>query len=388
MLSFSDPLDFLISLPVDTRMSLDDLYEISRCLGFPQNAFPAVHVAGSNGKGSVCHKIASALEHAGYRVGLFTSPHIHCYSERIQINKKKIPLDDVRDILDQILPTISSLNLPINYFQVTTLVSLLYFKKMSVDVVVAETGIGGRLDATRLFDPILSVITSISLEHTNLLGHSLEAIGREKAGICKKEVPLVLGSRAAISSIFEVASSTGSPVYICDEVNGFYDKENCATAQMALSLLKNIFNHLTDADIRYGLTQRPQCRFERIGNFIFDVAHNPDGISRLFSAASELDKSKKIRTVIGLSSDKDIQGCLAEVVKYSSWVYLVETGRDKTVKLSELEAVMHALGCFNFTKCFSISQAVDLASKKSSDLIVVCGSFYIMDKAKSALSII
>jgi dihydrofolate synthase/folylpolyglutamate synthase len=380
----TDPLDFLFSLTLDSRMSLQEMFYISKILGFPQNSYKAIHVAGSNGKGSVCHKIARALQNAGYRVGLFTSPHIHCYSERFQINGQNSSIGEVKELLNHVFSVVRTHKVPINYFQVTTLVSLLFFQKQEVDVVVVETGIGGRLDATRLFNPILSVITSISLEHTAILGNTLEKIGREKAGICRKGIPLVLGSKVRVSSILEIAASLGCPVHISEESEGFYDTENSLTAKKALFLLKDRFEDLNDDHIANGLLSRPACRFEMVGNFIFDVAHNPDGISRLLENVAQQFRAKKVQAIVGLSSDKDIKKCLQVLTAKCSKLFLVETSSNRTARLSELKSALTLIGWSNFESFSTVEEAVLKASKNGGEITVVCGSFYIMDRAKAA----
>lgn len=232
------------------KLGLEGMLKIDAALGFPSKAYPTIHIAGTNGKGSVATKIASALQFAGNKVGLFTSPHISCITERIQINGEQISPSDLK-----------KLSLPgLTFFETVTMAAFRYFAEQKVDIAVIEVGLGGRLDATNIITPILSIITSIDFDHMEYLGNSLEAIAREKAGIIKPGVPYILGPR--------VPYIEGEKVCCY----GSYEEENRAIAERACEIL---------GIAPKGLDITPPCRFQRIGKVILDVAHNPAGLKRV-----------------------------------------------------------------------------------------------------------
>ena len=379
-------LNTLFSHHAAGKSDLSQVEKIASFSGNPQNAFPSIHVAGSNGKGSVCVKIAKSLQFAGYKVGLYTSPHIHSYTERIQVQGKQISEQEVVAGLDLLFSIAKQLSLHPTFFELTTLLCLLHFQKMEVDVAVIETGLGGRLDATRVVNPILSIITSISLEHTHLLGDTLEEIGREKAGICKKDIPLILGPTANLSSVLAMAQNSNCPVSIVPLQKGFYDLENKNIARLACNALKEKFPSLTEDFIEKGLLEVPSSRFEEVGSFIFDVAHNPEAFDCLFTEVKSRYPKSFIRSVIGLSSDKDVKSCLRIASRYADHITLVEAQGSRAAKTRDMAHLLDELCYSRYEIAESISAAIQ-AAEYGEWLTVVCGSFYIMDEAKAALGI-
>lgn len=382
---FSLVLERLYSQHNRGKSSLDHVRWLSARLNHPANAFPSIHVAGSNGKGSVCLKMAKALEYAGYKVGLYTSPHLHCYTERIQVSSIPISKTEVVEGLQKLFALADQLDVKPTFFELTTLLGMMYFQKKELDVAVIETGLGGRLDATRIVQSVLSVITSISLEHTHLLGHSIEEIGREKAGICQRGVPLVIGPQAKVSSIYEVATDLQCPVIETSCDARFYDEENKQITKKACEELKNHFPKLTDEAIDKALGERPECRMEICGSFVFDVAHNPEAFHRLFAEVKRRHPSQSLRSIIGLSSDKDIKECLKIAARYSQHIFLVQAEGVRPAKKEHMAKGLSDMGYINYTQEESISNAVLSASEIEDSITVVCGSFYIMDEAKKAL---
>lgn len=382
---FSLVIEHLFSQHIMGKASLDHMRKLSVYLGSPEKAFPAVHVAGSNGKGSVCLKVAKALEYAGYKVGLYTSPHLHCYTERIQVSSIPISKVEVVEGLQRLFALASQLDINPTFFELTTLLSMMYFQKEKIDVAVVETGLGGRLDATRVVHPILSIITSISLEHTQLLGDTIEEIGREKAGICKSGVPLIIGPKAKVSSILETANVLECSVIEAEEVRGFYDEENQQIAKKASEELKKHFSKLTDEAIEKALLERPQCRMEICGSVVFDVAHNQDAFQRVFAEVKKRYPDKSLRSIIGLSSDKDVKECLKIAAGCSQQICLVQADGIRPAKKEHMARMLDDLGYTNYTLEESISKAVLTALEIEDSITVVCGSFYIMDEAKKAL---
>jgi dihydrofolate synthase/folylpolyglutamate synthase len=366
--------------------SLPLLQKMCQFFDNPQNAFPSVHVAGTNGKGSVCLKIAKALEFSGYRTGLFTSPHIECYTERMMINGLAISKEEVVDGLSKIFSLCRTYHFTPTPFEISTLLSLLYFREHRVDVAVVETGMGGRLDATRIVNPVLSVITSISLDHTHVLGNTKEEIAKEKAGICRRGVPLVLGAKAQISTAIKWAMDLECPILTVDFHGGTYDMENQAVAKKALDELVKTFPNLTSSSIEQALLYRPSCRFEEIGSHILDVAHNPDGFSRLFSEVARRYPHKKICAIIGMSSDKDVVGCLSIATKYCKHIFLVQAEGIRAAKKESMAQMLFSMGYDHHSHDQSIESLIMKTCNDPSSIYVICGSFYVMSCAKKALA--
>lgn len=383
---FSLAIDRLFSFHTAGKSSLPQVRQIATALGLNNNTFPVIHVAGSNGKGSVCHKIAKALEMAGYNVGLYTSPHLHCYTERIQVNGEKISEQEVVDGLDALFDFAELKSLQPTFFELTTLLSLIHFREKQIDVAVIETGLGGRLDATRVYEPSLSIITSISLEHTQLLGNTIDEIAGEKAGICKRGVPLLLGPKAQLKCISDIAIDLECPVKNVTFIEGSYDEENQRIAKEALEFLQKTFSKLNPSMIEEALLQRPPCRLEKIGSVFFDVAHNPDAFRRLFTEVSKICPNEKIYAVIGLCSDKDVAECLKIAASYADHISLVQAPGSRAAKKEDMAEHLSEIGYFSYSLVESVSAAVESGADTNA-VTIVCGSFYIMDEAKSAVLI-
>jgi dihydrofolate synthase / folylpolyglutamate synthase len=296
-------------------------------------------VAGTNGKGSVTTLIAGGLQAAGHRVGKFTSPHIERVTERIQVN-------DV-EISDADLERLSDLDHPTTFFETLTAAAIRYFAEQHCDYVVWEVGLGGRLDATNVVEPILSVITSIGLDHTQILGDTLEEIAREKAGICRPGVPCILGPTAQGLGIDGIAVAP---------VEGDFRAENRAIAALVLQQLG--IDEFPDI--------LPPCRMEWLGqNIVLDVAHNPPAIRALLRALPDRPK----QFVAAFSKGHDAQECLDLLRATGQPVHLVDIDHERMLDLAQLDTT----GCQ-----FGLPQPSD-------DLLVVCGSCYMMAEMKSKL---
>jgi dihydrofolate synthase / folylpolyglutamate synthase len=357
---------------------------ISKVLGHPEKKFSIVHVAGSNGKGSVSTKIAHSLFLAGYKVGLFTSPHLFSFRERILLQEQMIPEKEVEEILNEVTTVCEKEGIDATFFEIMTFVAFEYYRRQNIDVAVLEAGLGGRLDATNVVMPVLSVITSISKEHTMLLGSTEEEIAIEKAGIIKQGVPVVLGRKAIRANILAKAQELRCPVFQCNEEAGWYDQENQQIAKAALQVLTPLFPKVHD-HIETGIRIRPSCRFERKGHFIFDVAHNPDAFERLFEAIQREYPQKKMSVILGMSNDKDIMSCLKTIICHASRIYLVEGATPRAVKKDVFSSMLRSLSFTAFQCEDSVTRAIQKAQEDDSDLKIICGSFYIMAEAKQAL---
>jgi len=382
-MKFSEIIEVLFTLREEGAKDLARPF--SEALLHPHRAYPTIHVAGTNGKGSVCHKIAKALSLSGYRVGLYTSPHIHSYCERIAINEVPISESRVVEGLQTLFELSQRESWRPGFFLFTTFLAFEYFRQEKVDVAVIETGIGGRYDATNIILPILSVITSIGKDHEALLGEGVENIAREKAGIIKKNIPVVVGPRARLDPIFQEAKSVGAPLHLVCERGGFYDDENRAVAQEALRHLHKSFN-LSESAVHQGLSERPFFRFMKKGRVLFDVAHNGHGFQRLFEGLRIFYPQEKYRFVFGAKADKDYREILKEMSDYASHIHLVECPTAGKAPLEELEKSLLACSYCAYSLYFSVEDALKDALAYP-ELIVVCGSFSLMHPAALFLSV-
>lgn len=373
---------FSVNLFNGIKLGLTNSLQLDASLGYPSKAFSSIHVAGTNGKGSVTKKIAAALQSAGYRVGCYTSPHIACFRERICINTEMISEREVEKLLPEVFSSASTST----FFEITTLLAFLYFARQKVDWAVVETGLGGRLDATNILHPKLSIITSISMDHADRLGNTLEEIALEKAGIIKPGIPVLLGPRMPHAIFQEYARFCNSPCAIVKTTFPTYEQENCAIAECALKQLNIPFQAIQE-----GLKAHLPCRMEHLAaqRVILDVAHNPDGLIELFKAIRQQFTKEKLSIVCGLSKTKDIQQCLQIIQQHAAHIHLVEATNGRAAPIEQLRNALRALqvpdACI--TMHGSIAEGVH-ASQKSKDLTVVCGTFFIMAEARAALGIV
>ena len=338
-------------------------------LGDPQKEFPAIHIAGTNGKGSVAVKCAKILELSGYKVGLYTSPHLFSYSERISISGIPISEEAIEEGLSKLLAWEEC----VNYFEITTLLALDYFRAQRVDVAVMETGMGGALDATNVVQPLVSVITSISEDHCPILGNTLEEIARQKGGIIKPGAPVVLGPNAQFPALLERAKACGSPLTTIQGTFPFYDDENSAIARAAIQASGL---EVTADALEAGLKIRPRCRFEQHGRLIYDVAHNPDGFKRLLDALELHFPGQPFRLYVGFSQDKDIGACLKQCVHRARHIYLMEANTPRRASVKTLAAILDSMDYPNY----SMNRTLEEALAESDELLVVAGSVYLFER--------
>ncbi len=377
---------------------------IQKELGYPDSKFKTVHVAGTNGKGSVSFKTANSLYKSGYKVGLFSSPHISSFRERIVINNKIISKKDVVKGTSLIFSLCSEHNVDLSFFEIVTLLCFWYFAKNKVDIAIIETGLGGRLDATNIITPIVTVITSISFEHTQYLGVSLDDIAKEKSGIIKENVPLVLGPNANLSVIKEIAKIKNSYVEQVFSKDSFYDDINIKIAKAVLSLLVNNGYNIDFDNIKDIIKKRPKCRFEVFTNkntvgklfqyfpkaVVLDVAHNKEAFISIKKALKSKYNVDKVRTILGISQDKDIEGCLDVIISFSSHIYCVEANSERSLPKERLYHYLLDEGYTSISMKKNINETVYSAitdADKNSELLLICGSFFIMDDVRKALDI-
>lgn len=360
-------------------MELDDFY------GNPHKRFKTIHIAGTNGKGSVSHTLAAILQSAGYKVGLYTSPHLKDFSERIRINGKPISEQYVIDFVREAEEIIDRLN-P-SFFEITTLMAFTYFAHENVDIAVIETGLGGRLDSTNIISPILSVVTNVSFDHVNLLGDTLEKIAFEKAGIIKKGIPAVVGEMPlGLRPIF--TEKTEKVVFAEDtaysdyefELKGYCQEKNKKTILCAVELLKNELN-IKEENIAEGLKNVVELtslmgRWQKLSSsplIIADTGHNVAGMQYIVSQIADI-KAENKRLVIGMVGDKDITSMLKLLPKDAIY-YFCNAQIPRALPAEELKRKASEFG-LKGNAYPSVSDALDSAKHDAStnDFIFVGGS--------------
>lgn len=371
------------------KPGLDNVVALSKAYNHPHTAFKTIHVAGTNGKGSVSHTLAAILQSAGYKVGLYTSPHLRDFSERIRVNGKPIDADYVVQFVAQSQGIIEQLN-P-SFFEITTLMAFSYFKEQAVDIAVIEVGLGGRLDSTNIITPILSVITNVSFDHVALLGDTLEKIAEEKAGIIKPGIPVVVGE--ATPNLRSIYLSKGSPVvfaqddaesYLPFALQGDCQRFNKKTILAAVRLLQQKMPISSDA-IAHGLMQVValtglQGRWQQLGEkplIIADTGHNEAGIRLIVQQLSRLSY-QTLRMVIGVVNDKDVKTMLSLLPKQATY-YFTNANIPRALPANELQALAKNYDLIG--KSYpSVQEALNAAKNDAStnDVIFVGGSNFIV----------
>lgn len=396
---------YSVNLHGGIKLGLNNCLALNKALGNPVQQFPAIHVAGTNGKGSVVTKIAAALQATGKRVGLYTSPHISCFRERIKINGTMIPENAIHKHLLHIFSLTEKLQIPATFFEITTMAAFAYFAEEKIDAAVIETGLGGRLDATNIVHSILTIITSISYDHTEILGSTLEEIAFEKAGIIKPGVPVIIGPCVPIKCVQEIANLKNSSLIGVEGFFNHFQEENKAIAAAALQYL-----NVPEYAIQQGLEATPPCRIEtwlpeKLKEIfpeipllpkavILDVAHNPDGIEHLISVLRQRYPASSVRFVLGLSKNKDIASCLNLISKAGSHIHLVEAKSGRAASATLLFGELLKQGCLpSLLTCAptiqsALHHAIIAAGKQPNEIVAVCGTFFIMSSARAALGIV
>lgn len=377
------------------RKNLDNITLLAQHLGNPERNLKCIHVAGTNGKGSTSHLLASVLQEAGYRVGLYTSPHLKDFRERIRINGEEISEDYVISFITQNKSFLEAHDL--SFFEMTVGLAFDYFHYMKVDVAVIEVGMGGRLDATNIITPLLSVITNIGLDHTQFLGNTLEAIAGEKAGIIKSGIPVVIGEiNAQTKIVFEgTALKTQSPIYFASEIKenlpdcplmGDYQKHNKKTVLQTIRVLQSMREFsISEKQIALGFARvlentHLQGRWQIVQEnprVICDTAHNPDGLKIVLNQLKE-QKYHELHLVLGMVQDKDLDEILPLFPTEATY-YFCKPNLPRGLDESTLKETAKKFG-LKGNQYRSVSDAYEAArtTAKSDDLIFVGGSTFVV----------
>lgn len=401
-MTYQEAKDFLFQqLPMferngaaDYKPGLSTISRLAEWLDKPHCRFRSIHVAGTNGKGSVSHSLAAILQQMGFRVGLFTSPHLVDFRERIRVNGQPVDENYVADFVERYRQSSLGRNPDFNptFFELTTALAFNYFAESKVQWAVIETGLGGRLDSTNIIVPQLSVITNISLDHTSLLGHTLAEIASEKAGIIKPGVPVVIGeAEDETRPVFEQAArAVGAPIVFAEEMDttaGIYESElqgafqlrNTNTVACAMHVLFDCFvrqglKHVCELTGLHGrwetLRQRPLV--------ICDTGHNPGAWQYLGPQVAAV-QCRQRRVVFGMVADKDVENVVGRLPKDAIY-YLTQPSSHRAKPVQELRelAIAKGLTCPHIYNNVCDAYQAALGDSAPDDFIFVGGSSYLV----------
>ncbi|MBU0475201.1 MAG: bifunctional folylpolyglutamate synthase/dihydrofolate synthase [Bacteroidetes bacterium] len=415
-MNYEQSLEKLFSLhQFGIKLGLDNIKKLLKHIGNPEAKLKTIHIAGSNGKGSTASFISSILIEAGYKVGLYTSPHFINYTERIRVNGIEIPNEYVAEFVNQNNDFIDAES-P-TFFELTTAVAFKYFVDQNVDFAVIETGLGGRLDATNVLNSLASVITSISLEHTNILGNDLSTIAKEKAAIIKENQKVFIGSLPdeARDVIIMKAKECNSECFEVKKIVRFSDNESIVerentkirisnlpligsyqiiNASLAVLAIINLFPKIETESILNGLrnviiNSGIQGRYEIYSDnpkVIFDSAHNSEGIE-LFLEEFKKDKMNysKCSLIYGAMKDKNVEQILSQLSKYFDVIYGTEIEYERSLKINELINIGNKCGVNIIPLKLPEKFIREFITEKSSEMLVILGSMYILGEIKRNL---
>ncbi len=400
----ADPHAYLAALqPLAMRLGLERMERALDALGHPERGLRILHVAGTNGKGSACAMAAQALVEAGHRTGLYTSPHLVRFNERIAIDGA--PIDDAA--LDRLAGVVrracpwhdAEVGVDrLTYFEFATLLALIHFAEAGADAVVLEVGLGGRLDATNAVRPLVCAVSRIGLDHTEMLGDTLGAIAREKASIFKKGIPGVVAHAQppeAMLALRAEAEARGAPLTVAPAgyrgpiaLAGPHQQGNAALAAAALRLLDAAGLTVSEGAIARGIERaRWPGRLETVAGVLLDGAHNPDGAAALAVALPALRPGLPVELVFGVLADKDHRGMLAALAPAVRGLHLVEPRSPRARPTASYRGFASTL-VERTDEHASVEQAIACARRAAGDDAVVCvaGSLYLVGDARELLT--
>lgn len=428
-MTYGETLEYIYSkLPMFSRVGseaiksgLENIYSLCEKLDNPHLKGKFVHIAGTNGKGSVSHMLAAILQNAGYKTGLYTSPHLKDFRERIKIDGCMIEEKEVVSFIEKIKPIIEDIK-P-SFFEITVAMAFDYFAKHKTGINIIETGLGGRLDSTNIIHPVLSVITNIGFDHVNILGDTLEKIATEKAGIIKAEVPVIIGEyQHETERIFkEFANKNHSKIYFADtelqvaewfyddeelvvsvaekgrpehkkyhlDITGSYQIKNILSVLLACRELEKIGFNISQDDIHNGLKHTKKItglhgRWETLQHnprVVLDVAHNADGIRQLL-AQLEITTYHNLHIIVGMVKDKDVDTVLSFLPCHAKY-YFTNAHIPRALPKEELQAKALTHGLLgDIYKNINEALKTAKAHAHKDDLIVVCGSVFLVGEVE------
>lgn len=387
-MTYSEAIRFLCTLQrFGIQPGLETTRELLAQLGNPHERLRFLHIAGTNGKGSVAAMCQAVLTTAGYRTGLYTSPHLVSFCERIQLDGQPIAEPEMARLVSELQPMLSRTTRPATLFEVVTVLALRYFHEQRADVVVWETGLGGRLDATNVVTPLVSIITNVAFDHTEYLGDTLPKIAAEKAGIIKPRVPVVTAAEGeALEVIRRVCTEQQAPLTVVTAgtnrtpLIGPHQALNCAVAETALRLCGL---RITEPQIRLGLARtRWPGRFEIVRRnplLILDGAHNPHGAEALAATVREQFPGRRLTLILGVLRDKDYRGLCRILAPLASRVLCVPVASDRTAKPEDIAAACQP------AKTELCRNAAEALAKTQNEDVLVTGSLYLIGEVMAHL---
>lgn len=407
------------------QFDLARMQQLAAALGDPHKQYPLIHVAGTKGKGSTSAFCASALRASGYRTGLYTSPHLDDFAERIQVDDQPISHVDFVDLIDEIRPHVAAIP-RLTTFEIATALAFLYFQRQGVNAAVIEVGLGGRLDATNIVTPLVSVITSISYDHTQVLGSTLSAIAGEKAGIIKPGIPVVIAPQvqearkvlervaqeqgapvtevgrdvkyaplehSLAGQLVRIWSSNGDSVDLKIALLGAHQVDNAATAYTALQIARSQgFTLLSDDTIVKGFANAKwPARFEVLQTstpLVLDCAHNRDSALRLRQALDDYFPGWPVELIFGASEDKDIEGMLSELAPRLTGLIVVKSFHPRAANPDIILQQASNIGC-PARVIPDVADALKVALEEAAvsvppRLVLVTGSIFVAAGARIA----
>lgn len=411
-MNYNETLEYIHSINwTFCKPGLERIETLLNKLGNPQNSLKFVHVAGTNGKGSFCKMLETALTLSGYKTGLFTSPYIKTFNERIQISGKNISDDDLAKITEYIKPIADEMADKPTEFELITAIGLEYFKRQNCDIVVLEAGMGGRLDSTNIITtPVLSVITGIALDHTQFLGDTIEKIAKEKAGIIKENIPVLFGGKdvGAKAVIEKTAKEKSAPFTNVDYSNlaikemlltgsifdykkyknmhisllGAYQPENACLVIEAVEILNKIGFNIQENTLKEAFKNAYwPARFEVLNSsplVIFDGAHNPQGIDKSVESIKTYFKNKKVLVMTGVLKDKDYFYIAKKLKEITDFAVIFTPENPRALDKNDYAQILYEQGVETVTKDSikeAYNYAVSLAKEKNVPLVIL-GSLY------------
>lgn len=428
-MNYKQTIDYLFTrLPMFSRIGaaaykadLTNTIHLCEALGNPQHRFRSVHIAGTNGKGSTSHMLSAILQTAGYKTGLYTSPHLKDFRERIRVNGEMVSEQFVVDFTQKIIPVAEQIN-P-SFFELTVAMAFDFFAAEQVDIAIIETGLGGRLDSTNIITPELSVITNIGYDHMNMLGDTLELIAAEKAGIIKQNIPVVIGEvLPETKPVFEKkAAVMNAPLTVASQMRqaitwewvqhqlviavadthhadhsvyhldlpGIYQRKNLLTVLEVCAQLRNKGWLIPEEAVRTALRHTKKLtglhgRWEIVHHHplvVLDVAHNENGMKQLIQQV-ELTPHRQLHFITGMVKDKDVDKVLSLLPHHADY-YFTRAQIPRALPEDELAAMAAAHGLKG--KIFpdvNIAIRTAMANAKPDDLVLVCGSVFLVGEVE------
>lgn len=428
-MTYNEALDYIHGLYwKGKKTGLEKTKELLELCGHPEKELKCIHIAGTNGKGSTAAMLASICKRAGYKVGLYTSPYIVRYNERVQVNNEEIPDDALCSLTEYLASLTEQMEVPPSEFEFGTVLAFLYFQQQNCDIVILETGLGGAFDSTNVIShPLLCIITALGFDHTAQLGNTMEEIAQAKAGIIKEGVPVIFygeneaGEKVIREKCRELGTTLRMPVFerlVSEEIGtigetkfgqrfsygqweniklslpGLYQTQNAAVVLEAIQELQKSGYPITEEQIRDGLAEvtwqaRLECLIKR-PLLLADGSHNPQGMKATIESLVRYFPERKLQFIFGAMADKELDTMVKMFLPLAKKVYVTAPDMPRAIKAEDLLQLCKK-ACENkvfpeFAVCEKASEALRLAKKEDpEEVIVLIGSLYLVGEAKSFL---